>query len=60
LCDLPNGTTLAQEIVASLIVSITKIIVIEDYKLDNTFLYVTFGSQALISIEGPEKATKGG
>jgi hypothetical protein len=44
LYDLPNGTILTQEIVASLIFSITKILVIEDNELHGTFLYVVFGS----------------
>jgi hypothetical protein len=44
-----------------------EIIVIEEYKLNNTFLHIAFGSQSLLSqqvtkpalipIEGPEKAT---
>jgi hypothetical protein len=48
LYDLSNGTTLAQKIGASLVLSITKILIIEDYKLNNTFLHVTFGSQSLL------------
>jgi hypothetical protein len=44
--DLPNSMTLAQEIVASSIFSVTKILVIEDYKLNNTFLHVAFRSQS--------------
>jgi hypothetical protein len=48
LYDLPNGTTLAQEVVVSSILSITKIIVIEDHKLYNIFLHITFGSQSLL------------
>jgi inner membrane protein involved in colicin E2 resistance len=48
LYDIPNGTTLAQKIVASLILRITEILTIEDHKLDNTFLYVAFGSQNLL------------
>jgi hypothetical protein len=46
--DLPNGTTLAQKIVAGSILSITKILVIEDHKHHNTFLQVAFGSQSLL------------
>jgi hypothetical protein len=48
LDDLRNGVTLAQEIVASLVLPITKILAIEDHKLDSTFLYVVFGSQSLL------------
>jgi hypothetical protein len=48
LDDLPNRTTLAQEIVASLIFSVTEIIAIEDHKLDDTFLHVAFRSQSLL------------
>jgi hypothetical protein len=46
LYDLPDGTTLTQKIVASSIFLVNKILVIEDYKLDNTFLLVTFESQS--------------
>jgi hypothetical protein len=70
LNDLPNGVTLSQKIVASSIFSVTKILVIEDHKFNSTFLHVAFGSQSLLkptadqigsdTIEGPEKATKGG
>jgi hypothetical protein len=70
LHDLPNGTTLTQKIVASSIFLVTKILVIEDHKLDSTFLHVVFESQsllnqqvtklALISIQGLENAIRGG
>jgi hypothetical protein len=40
--------TLTQKIVAGLILPITKIITIEDHKLDTTFLHVVFGSQSLL------------
>jgi hypothetical protein len=46
--DLPNGTTLAQKIVASSVLLITEIIVIEDHKFYDTFLHVAFGSQSLL------------
>jgi hypothetical protein len=46
LDDLPNGAALAQEIVAGSIFSVTEIIAIENDKLDNTFLHVTFRSQS--------------
>jgi hypothetical protein len=60
--DLPKGTTLPQEIVARSVLPITKILPIEDHKLDNTFLHVTFGltKLALIPIEGPREPTGGG
>jgi hypothetical protein len=48
LHDLPNGTTLAQKIVASLVYPVTEILAIKDYKLDNTFLHIAFGSQSLL------------
>jgi hypothetical protein len=44
LDDLPNGTTLAQEIVASSIFPVTEILAIKDHKLDNTFLHITVRS----------------
>jgi hypothetical protein len=68
--DLPNGASLTQEIVASSVLPITEILTIENDKLHSIFLYVAFRSQsllkltgdqiALISIGGPEKATRGG
>jgi hypothetical protein len=48
LYDLPNSTTLAQKIVTDSILSITKILTIEDHKLDNIFLYVVFESQSML------------
>jgi ribosomal protein L7Ae-like RNA K-turn-binding protein len=48
LHDLLDGMTLAQKIVVSTILRITKILVIEDHKLHNTFLHVAFGSQSLL------------
>jgi hypothetical protein len=42
--DLLNGMTLAKKIVTSFDFSVTKIITIEDHKLDKTFLHVVFGS----------------
>jgi hypothetical protein len=48
LYDLPNRTTLAQDIVASLVFPITEILTIEDNELHDTFLHVTFGSQSLL------------
>jgi hypothetical protein len=46
--DLPNGVTLTQEIVARSVFPVTEILVIEDYKLNNTFLHVAFGSESLL------------
>jgi hypothetical protein len=40
--DLPNSTTLAQKIVASLVFSVTEIYAIEDHKIYSTFLHVAF------------------
>jgi hypothetical protein len=48
LYDLPNGTILAQEIVASSILPKTKILIIEDHKFYVTFLHIVFGSQNLL------------
>jgi hypothetical protein len=48
LDDLPNGATLAQKIVASLVFPITEILAIKDHKLNDTFLHVAFGSQSLL------------
>jgi hypothetical protein len=46
--DLPNGTTLAQEIVASPFFPIIEILGIEDNELHGTFLYAAFESQSLL------------
>jgi hypothetical protein len=46
--DLPDGTPLTQKIVVSSILPITKILVIEDHKLYDTFLHVVLGSQSLL------------
>jgi hypothetical protein len=46
--DLSNGVTLTQKIVASSVFPVTEILVIEDYKLDSTFLHVAFRSQNLL------------
>jgi hypothetical protein len=48
LDDLPNGATLAQEIVAGSVIPITKILVIENDKLNSSFLHVAFRSQSLL------------
>jgi hypothetical protein len=48
LYDLPNKTTFAQEIVASLVFPVIKILAIENHQLDCTFLYVDFGSQSIL------------
>jgi hypothetical protein len=44
--------TLAQEIVASLIFSVTKILAIKNDQLDSTFLHVAFRSQSLLKPTG--------
>jgi hypothetical protein len=54
LDDLSNGAILSQEIVASSVFPVTEIIVIEDYKLNNTFLHVAFGSQSLLKPTGDQ------
>jgi hypothetical protein len=46
--DLSNSTTLAQKTAASSVFPVIKILAIEDHKLDNTFLHVTFGSQSML------------
>jgi hypothetical protein len=48
LYNLPNSTTLAQKIVASLVFSVTEILVTKNQKLHITFLHVSFGSQSLL------------
>jgi hypothetical protein len=48
LYDILDGATLTQEIVASLVLPITKILIIEEHKLNNIFLHVAFGSQSLL------------
>jgi hypothetical protein len=50
LYDLPNSTTLAQNIVVSSVLPITEILTIEDHKLDNIFLHVAFGSQSMLKL----------
>jgi hypothetical protein len=54
LNDLPNGTTLAQEIVASSVFRVTEILTIKDHKLNITFLHVAFGSQSLLKPTGDQ------
>jgi hypothetical protein len=49
LDDLPNGATLAQKTVASLVLPITEILAIKNDKLNSTFLHVAFGSQSLLN-----------
>jgi hypothetical protein len=45
---LQNGATLTEEIVASSVLPIIEILVIEDHKLGSIFLHVIFGSQSLL------------
>jgi hypothetical protein len=54
LDDLPNGAALAQEIIAGSVLPITEILIIEDHKLNNTFLYVAFRSQSLLKTTGDQ------
>jgi hypothetical protein len=46
--------TLAQKIVASSVFPVTEIIAIENHKLNNTFLHVSFGSQILLKPTGDQ------
>jgi hypothetical protein len=46
--NLSNGTILAQEIVASSVLSVIEILTIKDHKIDNIFLYVAFRSDSLL------------
>jgi hypothetical protein len=46
--DLLDGTTLAQEIIASLVLPITKILAIKNDKLNIIFLRIAFESQCLL------------
>jgi hypothetical protein len=48
LYDLPNGETLAQEIVVGSVLTITEILAIENNKLHSSFLHVAFGSESLL------------
>jgi hypothetical protein len=43
LDNLPNDSTLAQKIVVSSVLPITKILAIENDKLNITFLHIAFG-----------------
>jgi hypothetical protein len=52
--DLPNGVTLAQEIVAGSVLPITEILAIEDHKLNSTFLHIAFRSQSLLKSTGDQ------
>jgi hypothetical protein len=54
LDDLSNGATMAQKIVASSVFSVTEILVIEDHKLNSTFLRVVFRSQSLLKLTGDQ------
>jgi hypothetical protein len=48
LYGLPDGPTLCQELVASSVLPITEILAIEDHKLNNNLLHVTFRSRSLL------------
>jgi hypothetical protein len=45
---LPNDVALTQKIVASSVFPVIEILVIEDHKLNSTFLYIAFGLQSLL------------
>jgi hypothetical protein len=49
--------TLAQEIVASLVFSVTEILVIENDTHDITFLHVAFRSQSLLKPTGDQTSS---
>jgi hypothetical protein len=57
LDDLPNGATLTQEIVVSLVFPVTEILAIEDHKLNSTFLHVAFRSQSLLKPTGDQTSS---
>jgi hypothetical protein len=57
LDDLPNGMTLAQEIIVGSILPITEILAFENDKLHSTFLHVTFGSQNLCKPTGDQTSS---
>jgi hypothetical protein len=54
LDDLRNGAALTQEIVASSVFLVTKILAIEDHNLNSTFLHVAFRSQSLLKPTGDQ------
>jgi hypothetical protein len=57
LDDLPDGTTLTQEIIVSSVLPITEILTIENDKLNNTFLHVAFRSQNLLKPTGDQTSS---
>jgi hypothetical protein len=48
LNNLPDRTILAKELIVSSIFPVIEILVIENHKLDDIFLYVTFELQSLL------------
>jgi hypothetical protein len=46
--------TLAQKIVASSVFPVTKILAIEDHKLNSSFLHIAFMSQSLLKSTGDQ------
>jgi hypothetical protein len=54
LDNLPNGATLAQKIVASLVFPVTEILAIEDHKLNSPFFHVALRSQSLLKPTGDQ------
>jgi hypothetical protein len=57
LHDLPNGATLAQEIVLSSVFPVIEILAIENDKLHNTFLHIAFGSQSLLKLTSDQTSS---
>jgi hypothetical protein len=55
--DLPNSPTLAQEIVASSVLPIIKILAIKDHKLYNIFLHVAFESHSLLNLTSDQTSS---
>jgi hypothetical protein len=49
-CRASRGSRTPQKIVVNSVLSITKIIVIEDHKIYCTFLHIAFGSKCLLNI----------
>jgi hypothetical protein len=51
---LPNGVTLAQEIVVGSVLPITEILAIKNGKLNSSFLHIAFGSKSLLKPTGDQ------
>jgi hypothetical protein len=57
LDDLLNDATLAQKIVASLVLPITEILTIKNDKLNSIFLHVAFRSQSPLKPTGDQTSS---